>query len=336
VSKAKRTKKDKAPGNYIDSFIKRMFGRVLVFTDFLQNYADKKFVSEIDVNKMELAPTHYLGAKGDERIVDLVWRCPLKTGDGSLMAVIVFEHESKSLKHIPRKLHKYISAIWDAEAKEGKPLSAPFFIVLRTGKKPHRSRYYTMADLLPKDKDGKPIGKTVEVEYDVIDLPAWDFDDLTGGAVLRSALMMLHTMTGSNLDDFPAAFRPLLELPDGERVEVSKEMLDFVDVAFKAHNRRLDATIVSKALRIFKDKEQAMIKSIFDEKIDEGRIIGKAEGKAEGKIEAVLTVLRTRFNRVPKDVEKAIRQMTDPIALDSWTAQAAACQSMNEFAQSLK
>ena len=57
----------------------------------------------------------------------------------------------------------------------------------------------------------------------------------------------------------------------------------------------------------------------------------RAEGIAEGKREAVLTVLRTRFRRVPKDVEKAIRQMTDPIVLDSWTVQAVACQSMDEF-----
>ena len=74
-----------------------MFGRVLVFVDFLQNYADQNFVSEIDIDKIEPAPTHYLGGKGDERIIDLVWRCPLKVGNGSLMAVIIFEHESKRL-----------------------------------------------------------------------------------------------------------------------------------------------------------------------------------------------------------------------------------------------
>ena len=310
-----------------------MFGRVLVFADFLQNYADKKFVSEIDLPKMELAPTHYLGAKGDERIVDLVWRCPLKTGDGSLMAVIVFEHESKSLKHIPRKLHKYISAIWDAEAKEGKPLSAPFFIVLRTGKKPHRRRYYTMADSLPKDGDGKPIGKAVEVEYDVIDLPAWDFDDLMGGAVLRSALMMLHTTTSGNLDDFPKALLPLLELPEGERIEVTAELMDFVAKAFAAKRRKLDATTASAAVElIFKGKGKKMMKTIFDEQRDEGI----AEGKTEAGRNMVLTVLRARFKRVPKDIEKAILAMSDSIALESWAAQAATCQSLDEFAEALK
>ena len=104
-------RQNKPQGNYIDVFVKNMFGRVLVFADFLRNYADPKFVAAIDLGKIIPAPTHYIGKDGDERIVDLVFRCPLKNGNGSLMAVIVFEHQSSSLKKIPRKLLKYISAV---------------------------------------------------------------------------------------------------------------------------------------------------------------------------------------------------------------------------------
>ena len=96
--------KSKSHGNYVDVFVKRMFGRVLVFTDFLQNYADPKFVAEIDITNIQKAPTHYFGKDGDERIVDLILQCPLKSGDGSLTAVIVFEHQSNSLNVIPEKL----------------------------------------------------------------------------------------------------------------------------------------------------------------------------------------------------------------------------------------
>ena len=308
-----------------------MFGRVLVFTDFLLHYADPKFVAEIDLKKTQLAPTHYIGQKGDERIVDLVFQCPLKNGSGSLMAVIIFEHQSDSLKKIPEKLLRYISAIWDAERKEGKKiLSAPYFIVLRTGKKPYQGRVYPkMSDSLPKGLDGKPVGKVVEVEYDVVDLPAWDFDKLIGGAVLRSALQMLHTMTGGNLDEFPKALLPLAALPEGERIELSKELIEFIAKVFAAHNRRVDAVVLSKALHpILAGKEKAMIKTIFEEKID--------EGKAEAGRNMVLVVLRAKFKKVPKEVEKAILAMNDPTALESWAAHAATCQSMDEFADALK
>jgi hypothetical protein len=330
----KRKSADKSVGNYIDGFVKKMFGRVLVFVDFLQNYADPKFVSQIDTKRLRPAPTHYIGAKGDERIVDLVFQCPLKSGDGSLMAVIIFEHQSTSLKQIPLKLLKYIAAIWDAELKEGKKvLSAPYFIVLRTGKKPFRVKFPTLATLLPKSNDGEPVGHIPDIRYDVVDLPAWDFNKLVGGAVLRSTLMMLHRITGGRLDDFPEAFRPLLELPEGEQTEVSKELLDFVANAFQTLNRQLDEATVTDALhRIFKGKEKNMIKTIFEER----EAVGEARGEARGKIEAVLTVLRSRFRRVPKDVETTIRQMTDPVALDSWTAQAATCKTLDEFATVLR
>ena len=326
-----------------------MFSRVLVFADFLSHYADPQFVAEVDLTKIKPATTHYIGQRGDERIVDLVFRCPLKSGTGSLMAVIVFEHQSKSLKDIPQKLLRYISAIWDAETKEGKPLSAPYFIVLRTGKKPYRRVYPKVSDLLPKGRDGVLVGKAVEVDYDVVDLPAWDFDKLVGGTVLRLALGILHKMTGEAEDEFPAALLPLLEIADEkQRIELTKELLDFVAKAFAAHNRRLDEVVVREALKPISSKEKNMIKTIFEEKYDEGVITGIAAGKAEGiaegetrgKVKAgrnmILTVLRARFKRVPKDVEQAILTISDPIALESWAAQAATCQSMDEFAEALK
>jgi len=38
-------RQNKPQGNYIDSFVKSMFGQTLVFTDFLKNYAAPKFVA---------------------------------------------------------------------------------------------------------------------------------------------------------------------------------------------------------------------------------------------------------------------------------------------------
>jgi len=68
----------------------------------------------------------------------------------------------------------------------------------------------------------------------------------------------------------------------------------------------------------------------------EGKVEGKAEGKAEAKAEAILIVLQERFKKVPKATETAIRQLRDPVALDSWTAYAASCQSMDEFVAAMK
>ena len=100
-------------------------------------------------------------------------------------------------------------------------------------------------------------------------------------------------------------------------------------------------------------------------------IPAEARGEARGKTEAVLTFLRvsalflqkigvqnsfsiesigakcerypsfrkrqgTRFKKVPKGIEKTIRSVSDPAALDIWIAQAATCQSLEEFAEAVK
>jgi hypothetical protein len=329
-------------GNVFDAFVKQMFRRIFVFVDFLLHYADPEFVDAIDLKKISPAPTHYIGKDGAERIADLIFHCPLKNGNGSLMAVIIFEHQGGSLKKIPQKLHKYISGIWDAEDKAGrKILSAPYFIVLRTGKKPHRGPYPKMADRLPKKQDGKPLGHIPEIKYTVIDLPAWNFKNFVGGPVLRLVLGILQTMTVGDEDNLPAAFLPLGEVPDdGRRVELTQEFLDFVANAMAAHNRRLNETMMSRILKpIFNDKERTMIKTIFDEKYDEGVAVGEARSEAKvakAKAEAVLAVLRAKFKRIPKETEKAVYQMTDPIALDSLVVHAAQSKSLTEFAEALQ
>ena len=66
---------------------------------------------------------------------------------------------------------------------------------------------------------------------------------------------------------------------------------------------------------------------------------GKAEGKAEEKIETsrnmVLAFLRGKFGTVPKDIEEAVRQMNDPIALESLAARTANCKTLEEFSEEL-
>jgi hypothetical protein len=64
--------------------------------------------------------------------------------------------------------------------------------------------------------------------------------------------------------------------------------------------------------------------------------IWKAEGKAQQGRSMVLAVLGARFKNIPDEVERAILAITDPVALESWAAHAATCQSVEEFAEALE
>lgn len=344
--KAKRKRQENEPqpqGNYVDKFVKRMFGQILVFVDFLLNYADQQFISEIDLSRISPAPTHYIShisQEFKEHILDLIFKCPLKDGSGELMAVIIFEHQTKSLKKIPRKLHKYINAVWDAEEMAGQKLSAPYFLVLRTAAKPHRGPLPKMSGLLPKGRDRKPLGKIVEVEYDVVDLPAWDFGKLVGGPVLRLALGVLKAMAGDDTE-LPKALQPLFEITDEEQLfELTKEVIDFATIALVARGRQVDEAMLCRVLNpIFKGKESIMITTIFEER--ERKAVAEAEAKnapkwkAEGAANVVMELLQDKFNKVPKRIENAVRSMVDPTALNSLAVQVTHCQSLKEFEELL-
>ncbi|MDR2116172.1 MAG: Rpn family recombination-promoting nuclease/putative transposase, partial [Planctomycetaceae bacterium] len=202
-------RKKKRSGNIYDAFVKNIFRQVRVFADFLENYADPEFVRNINLSKITSAPTHYFGYKGNEQILDLVFHCPLKNGTNT-KAVVVFEHAGGNLRNnLPIRLIAYAVSIWLSEIKERKPLSAIYFIVLRTGKKPRRRPYKKLADLLPKDQNGQPIGWVPDIRYDIVDLPAEDIEDLRGGVILRVTLGVLKKMGEGLEEEFDQAILPL-------------------------------------------------------------------------------------------------------------------------------
>jgi hypothetical protein len=136
-------------------------------------------------------------------------------------------------------------------------------------------------------------------------------------------------MAGGHPDEFPEALLPLLEITDEDKqIELTKELMDFVNRAFAAQNQRLDEATWNKALHpIFKGKERTMIKTIFEEKVD--------EGKTEIGREIILESLREKFGKVPKNIERAINQMNDPIALKSLAVRTSNCKTLAEFADEL-
>jgi hypothetical protein len=189
----------------------------------------------------------------------------------------------------------------------------------------------------------------LDVDYEVVDLPAFDIDKLLGSPALRTTMGMLKKMTEGTELEFSDALQPLSEIADvEERMSWLKEMINFAAIVFKTHGLRMEKEAVQKAINpILEGRGNNMVMTIFEEKYYEGKAEGKLEGKAEGKLEGqaetltefkngVINVLRTRFHTVPKRVAIAIREMTDITAIQSLIVDAAVCQSMKEFEKTLK
>ena len=156
--------------------------------------------------------------------------------------------------------------------------------------------------------------------------------------------------------------RRLLEIADGEAVlDLLGVLLDFAAKVMGSHGLPFEKEAVSKALApIFKNVKEinTMVETIFDKKFAEGVAVGVAEGWAEGvaegeargeargeakgealalhlQTEMLLTFIRSRFNGIPKAVERKIRNTKDKIVLESWAAHAGSCQTMREFEEAI-
>jgi len=70
-----------------------------------------------------------------------------------------------------------------------------------------------------------------------------------------------------------------------------------------------------------------MIKSLFEEKID--------EGKAEEGRNMVLKALRKKFKKVPKHIEQAVLAKSDPVALESLLEHVMDSDTLDAFAEML-
>jgi hypothetical protein len=90
---------------------------------------------------------------------------------------------------------------------------------------------------------------------------------------------------------------------------------------------------------------QDMRRKTFDEAMEEagvtakwvnrGIALGEERGIIRGRANAVISVLRTRFQTVPKTIQDSIKSYTDLIALDSLLVAAVTCESIKDFRQNL-
>ncbi|GHT13578.1 hypothetical protein FACS1894170_09730 [Planctomycetales bacterium] len=113
----------------------------------------------------------------------------------------------------------------------------------------------------------------------------------------------------------------------------------YVDIVSDANDKVFDEVTMGRTL------EQVLEQKGFADRFiakgeargrAEGRVEGEARGEARGKRDTIVAILRRRFKRVPKALETAIRQLNDPVVLESFAVEAAVCNSLAEFEKGLK
>jgi hypothetical protein len=154
-------------------------------------------------------------------------------------------------------------------------------------------------------------------------------------------------------DTSPTQILVSAELPEDENVwltglrkELTEEQIRRV-LAVAEGRDKIDAylyTIAEANAEIMgelfmRKKEGVIISEKLDGYFRERYAPLVAEGRAKEKIETareiILESLREKFGKVPKNIERAINQMNDPIALKSLAVRSASCKTLAEFEEEL-
>jgi hypothetical protein len=96
--------------------------------------------------------------------------------------------------------------------------------------------------------------------------------------------------------------------------------------------RKQEGVIFSEKLdAFFRDRYSPLIAEGEAKGIAAGVAEGIAKGKAEAGREIILESIREKFGKVPKNIERAVNQMNDPIALKSLAVRTGSCTTLAEF-----
>lgn len=73
-----------------------------------------------------------------------------------------------------------------------------------------------------------------------------------------------------------------------------------------------------------------MMRTMADVLRDEGREQGRREGEVRARQEMLLRVLRARFKKVPKAVERTVKATEEVARLDIWIERFATANTLDE------
>ena len=324
-----------------DEFFVGTFQRQRLAKAFLRIMLPAELLGRLDLDGLTAEHRHITDELFKTLIADVVYRVPIKGTDTHIDFFIILEHKSYNDLWTIFQLWGYVLHVIRQEFKavnDAKRVSAEYrlppvvAVILHHGE----SRFTGSTELselfLQLPGIEKYLPKLQAILVDLNTIADDDVPDDPDAPELKLVLMALKIVfrkdAGTKITEI------LEELESADPVLQDTVRMVWYYFAASAKHMEHDYSILYDTIKNIVEVET--MPTMLEKWTAERKAEWQAEGETRGKIETVLNVLRARFKRVPKEVEQIMRQMTDPIALDSWAAQAATCDTLDEFADALK
>jgi predicted transposase/invertase (TIGR01784 family) len=355
-----------------DKFFKDVFSRPEVAQDFCRHYLPREIVKLLNLSTLTQAKDSFVDENLRESFSDLLFKIKLKTGR-DIYIYILFEHKSHRDPMVLFQILRSEVKIWDNDRKQrGNSKLRPIIpLVIYHGRRKwnvpldfHSLFLWTegMEKYLP------------QFEYLLFDIPRMKDEQIGGDALLKALLMVLKYIKQRDPREKAAriatAFRELKD-KRSDIEEILYTVLLYLYQTIKAEDQTQVQQEFERTLREGAEIMPTLAEYYIQQGIEEGRKEGKQEGlqeglqqglqrgiqkgreegKKEGKQEglqeglrealreareAVLDILQTRFNKVPRRMVKKITAIDDMEQLRELRKKSLTVSTLKEFDQHLQ
>jgi hypothetical protein len=313
-----------------DLLVRRFLTDPEFMADLLRHYpknpAEQRMVALLDLERLVCKDLVTVTEQLAEIRGDLQFSTSFKDSDREANVYLLFEHQSTKdpkfrFRGLNRIVQEYKKFLEMTKGREKFPY--PIVLVLFHGETPweHIPEMDDLIEIAPGMKTG--LLDYLLIFVDITPLMRGDFK---GHPALQTVLESLQLGSKGELaENFERVIERLLAVQDDPRME--GWLPSFGLYAMSVED--IEAEQVEKAFSKVINKEEAhRMAQTTAEKL-------WVEGKTEQGREIILEILRGKFGTVPTDIERAINQMNDPIALKSLAVRTASCKTLDEFSAEL-
>jgi predicted transposase YdaD len=304
-------------------------------------------LDRMDFAHMAVDPTTYIAADYRHLASDLVLLVPFRTPSGrrTITLYILLEHQSEPDSLMRMRVLDYVLQIYKRQAREwqarhgslaGFQFDPVLPVVLDTG----ATSWPELPRLVDQVRQGEDFVAVIpDIDPLYVNLPELTPATLEGVGPLGWVLELMQQRRAG-----PEAFRALVvrvvrhleEMPAKQR-QRWLELLSYIR-ALVYHDRErseqegLREVIVAS---IRSDERRRDVENLTMTGAEALREQGRKEGRQQGEIRALqrtlANLLRKKFGRLPRSVERVIRGTESPGRLESWVVQAGTASSLDEI-----
>jgi predicted transposase/invertase (TIGR01784 family) len=336
-----------------DHFFRELLSRQEAARDFLRYYLPAEVVPLLDLSEPELLQDSFIDPELREHSSDLLYQVTLHRGGSPAYVYVLFEHKSYPDPLVAFQLLRYMVRIWERDREQKTKLAPIMPVVLYHGEARWKvapnlqAIFQAPAELAPYLPDYR---------YWLCDLSQYSDEQIKGEMILQVGLLTLKYILRDDLRehlvDILSLFRHL------SRQDTGLEYLETVLRYLAGGTSKIKDEELWKAVATAFPKGEALVGTIAEKWVEQGKELGLKEGLKEGleqgellglkkgrqegrlegerraKLKDLRQILTIRFDAPPPDFECRLEPLDLP-ALEQMITASLTLPSWPEFEQAV-